>query len=414
MRITVAALCLLFTAARGQDGYEEITDTLKNELQAVNHALYARYQKKFNIQRTNHKYLKSKLASVLQEHIEAQMDYAQEFFELTIVKAKQKKLAYLQITLNKLLRRIHLENSYLIVALAYTLQDLEREQQINSHTMIKYLSRFRKTIVFAETEVVGQIKHKFYSITPADYFWLCPAHDKLVEKNILKGDSVFSKAQAVRSHKNLKECNICFQKTSHENPLVKLRSCGDHKASYCRDCLREHITQSVKEKPVWEIPCPKQNCDGRVRSGEVLHLFSIKDATQFVNDSLEHARSVGKHFLICNEASCRLGVGIRSGSERYFVCPNCETNHCYDCGTKNPYGRNCAEHKNLSGVGDLIDLEVVQFCPNCGNGVVRMSGCQWVRCRCGYLINYLGKFREYGRVNWQTIQQDPSAHIPNQ
>ncbi|XP_074867550.1 ranBP-type and C3HC4-type zinc finger-containing protein 1 [Carettochelys insculpta] len=185
------------------------------------------------------------------------------------------------------------------------------------------------------------------------------------------------------------ECPICFT-TLQPGEGVTLRECLH---SFCRDCLKGTILNSLEP----EVPCPyideKYSCSGQLLEREIKALLSSAEYQHFLDFSVSIAENRSQSSYHCKTADCR-GWCIFEDDVNEFICPVCQKVNCLLCKAIHE-NMNCKEYQDdlrLRAQNDqdarqttemlttMVQKGEAMYCPTCKIVVQKKDGCDWIRC----------------------------------
>ena len=156
---------------------------------------------------------------------------------------------------------------------------------------------------------------------------------------------------------------------------------------FCKPCLRNYMTVTVAAQSgaaVSAIKC--MACDALVATANARACLSEWEAAEFDARAAERDASVA----LQGGASCALrcacgAVGVLMPGDEpadgVLACPGarCDRSYCVKCGDDAHVGAPCppstAEGRLLAALGPDT-----KRCPNCGNGITKLGGCNHVLC----------------------------------
>jgi|SRR5579871_872802 len=406
-------LALLLSTSTHGANHEVVSAALDQELDHAKTDISTnQIGRKFSTRKSRNPQIKGILSRALTSHVCSLIEHAQDFLAKSIARLKRKDLESIENSLQDFKQQLSVRNDYFIVASYDVLEQKRGERRISETQLMKYQARIRKIVVNAKKGIEDAVSTAFYQLVwPIQYIRLQPLHNRLLEQGLIGNDHYYlKKSPHIFPLNKLGICSICFAQATPSNPLITLKKCGNHKPVYCRGCLKDHIAESAKEMPIWDIECPHRQCDKRVLSGEVLDLFDFPEVSQMMKGSLARLQRESKEFFICPNEACVNGFGVRARGEQHFDCLFCGKIYCFDCAMENPIGEDCSLHQDPS-LQFLGGAKVIQPCPACGHGIVRTRGCASVKCRCGNKIIYEGNFHDNGH-QWDRIEQLANAANP--
>ncbi|KAF7248687.1 RanBP-type and C3HC4-type zinc finger-containing protein 1 [Varanus komodoensis] len=185
------------------------------------------------------------------------------------------------------------------------------------------------------------------------------------------------------------ECPICFA-ALEPGEGVTLRECLH---SFCRDCLRGTILNSLEP----EVCCPyideKYSCPGQLLEREIKALLSEDEYQHFLDLGVSIAENRSRYSYHCKTADCR-GWCFYEDDVNIFRCPVCLQDNCLLCQAIH-MNRTCKEYQDdlqLRAQNDQAAQQTMQMllgmvrsgeamhCPTCQIIVQKKEGCDWIRC----------------------------------
>ncbi|XP_065422356.1 ranBP-type and C3HC4-type zinc finger-containing protein 1 isoform X2 [Chrysemys picta bellii] len=185
------------------------------------------------------------------------------------------------------------------------------------------------------------------------------------------------------------ECPICFV-TLQPGKGVTLRECLH---SFCRDCLKGTILNSLEP----EVPCPyideKYSCTGQLLEREIKALLSAAEYQHFLDLGVSIAENRSRSSYHCKTPDCR-GWCIFEDDVNEFACPVCQKVNCLLCKAIHET-MNCKEYQDdlkrqaqddqaARQTTEMLTLMVqrgeAMHCPTCKIVVQKKDGCDWICC----------------------------------
>ncbi|XP_061486838.1 ranBP-type and C3HC4-type zinc finger-containing protein 1 isoform X2 [Rhineura floridana] len=185
------------------------------------------------------------------------------------------------------------------------------------------------------------------------------------------------------------ECPICFV-SLEPGEGVTLRECLH---SFCRDCLRGTILNSLEP----EVRCPyideKYSCPGQLLEREVKALLSKAEYQRFLDLGISVAENRSRSSYHCKTTDCR-GWCFYEDDVNEFPCPVCLKVNCLLCQAIHE-NMNCKEYQDdlqIRGQNDkaaqqttemllsMVEKGEAMHCPTCKIIVQKKDGCDWIRC----------------------------------
>ncbi|XP_070536126.1 ranBP-type and C3HC4-type zinc finger-containing protein 1-like isoform X2 [Ptychodera flava] len=190
---------------------------------------------------------------------------------------------------------------------------------------------------------------------------------------------------------NLEEfdCLICFL-TIERGEGVILRDCLH---SFCRDCLRDHITHN--EEAV--VMCPFQDdvysCHSAMTEREIKALVSAEQFQKYLQRGLHTAENMAADSYHCKTPDCQ-GWCYYDDNNNFFQCPVCHKKNCLTCKAIHE-GLNCKQYQDdlrrraendtaAKQTKEMLEQLVADgeamHCPRCNIILQKKEGCDWLRC----------------------------------
>lgn len=204
-------------------------------------------------------------------------------------------------------------------------------------------------------------------------------------------------------------CPVCFESCPPAQ-LVQLQQCAH---IFCLECLQGWIRAESANSCSGSIKCPlSASCNCSLAHVELKELLSNDEELfrKIDRQALELLSASDSSMYLCPSPDCSYIVSwdAESGGSARTTCPLCFVERCLACGTS-PYheGQSCAEHlqtlrdmqqASSNGCSELeaqeaatrayLERSGMRVCKRCHSGVVKSSGCDKMKCRCGYRFCY--------------------------
>ncbi|KAL3532749.1 hypothetical protein ACH5RR_006270 [Cinchona calisaya] len=190
-------------------------------------------------------------------------------------------------------------------------------------------------------------------------------------------------------------CDICVDQKPM-SALFRIKGCTH---SYCSECMAKYVASRLQDN-VTGINCPVSGCVGRL---EPEYCRSILPAQVFDRwgDALCEALILGSEKFYCPYKDCSsLLIDDRNGAGEditHSECPDCRRLFCAKCRVPWHSEILCAEFQKLNkDERDREDILLMNLaknkkwirCPKCKIYVEKISGCLFIRCRCGFTFCY--------------------------
>ena len=172
---------------------------------------------------------------------------------------------------------------------------------------------------------------------------------------------------------------------------------------FCTDCLQAHVTTCTSEGKTL-IVCPSQ-CGGEVTQAELREVVGLEHFNTIDRKQMEAAVAIDPTLHHCPTPDCS-NIVCWTGEEDGVPlcnCLVCNKKSCLVCGVS-PYhnGMTCDEyiHSNTSmsesdkaaneqAFQQYMQNSNIRVCGRCKNAVVKSSGCNKMKCRCGFRFCYV-------------------------
>lgn len=192
-----------------------------------------------------------------------------------------------------------------------------------------------------------------------------------------------------------KECVICFM----EEECVDL-VCGH---PVCVGGLAMHAKTSVEQNI--SLVCPHGDCDKPIYSPFLAQHNVEKEIVEKV-EQMELRKALDRETVACPFPNCENRFIVDEDVKNVF-CEVCAKFFCKDCKELTHYGVSCDEFRRVKALNDDQAHQMLlkderwkekncRLCPDCGNLVNKISGCDHIRCggdpyanngRIGYRVN---------------------------
>ena len=210
------------------------------------------------------------------------------------------------------------------------------------------------------------------------------------------------------------DCAICMDDANVGEALI-LGGCAH---SFCLECLRGHVTSCMAQGNSL-ISCPS-SCGADVTQAELREIVGMENFAKIDRRALEQAVSIDPSLHHCPTPDC-VNIVCWSGPDDGLPicdCGVCHKKSCLVCG-HSPYhiGNTCEQHRmantsmtdvereeNERAFQEYVRSSNIRTCGRCGNAVVKSSGCNKMKCRCGYRFCF-----ECGVEN-ALCEHTPSSH----
>ncbi|PIA50510.1 hypothetical protein AQUCO_01300920v1 [Aquilegia coerulea] len=181
-------------------------------------------------------------------------------------------------------------------------------------------------------------------------------------------------------------CEVCVEPLSHQKRFRNRKRCSHR--SYCLDCIAYYIEVKIEEYNFSDIKCPGLDCDELLDPLICRSILPVKVFERWC-DVLCEKTILPFQRAYCPYSECSaLILNECGGKIMKTKCPNCKKFLCLKCGIPWHYGYKCNETEQLRDQNDFLLCELMKEkkwrrCPVCNHCVELISGCQFVKCRCG-------------------------------
>lgn len=180
------------------------------------------------------------------------------------------------------------------------------------------------------------------------------------------------------------QCKICLndcpQKKTH-----KLYDCG---CIFCKECLRQYLSISIREGNVLSVACPDSACNkhGEVSKQEIEKLVNHSTYEKYKRLRKRKEVAVDQTKTFCPIPGCEGICDGIPGVAQPVNCSECGYTFCFVCKERYHPDISCKEHRQLisdstSGVRfvDILDGDIKE-CPICQVLIQRDAGCAQMMC----------------------------------
>lgn len=171
---------------------------------------------------------------------------------------------------------------------------------------------------------------------------------------------------------------------------------------FCGPCWNGYLSSKVLDGQVLKLRCPHAHpspCARLLSAEEVRRRLATADMRTRYDRLAELARVAQDPSLRwCTTPNCESVLRGGSASQPHLQCAKCSAELCFRCGQRWHPGVECAAasaaslSQLLSGpaLGSPSHPDQIKSCPNCSMGIVRASGCNFLRCsRCSFEFCWL-------------------------
>jgi len=132
---------------------------------------------------------------------------------------------------------------------------------------------------------------------------------------------------------------------------------------------------------------PLRCCTSILPVGPLLKFVPRKQRATFL-EKFREASTPPPQRVYCPKASCSTFLGETPKCANKLTCPKCKTRVCTKCKNTAHPGNDCEQNTLELQVRELAEKKRWQTCPRCKAIVERISGCNYVVCRCGATFCY--------------------------
>ena len=169
--------------------------------------------------------------------------------------------------------------------------------------------------------------------------------------------------------------------------------------AFCSHCWNGYLSSKVLDGAVISLRCPHANpspCSRVLDAVEVKERLSTP-AMREQYDRLAALARVAQDPTVrwCPTPNCETVLRGGSSSQPHLACTKCHAELCFKCSERWHPGVSCADASAASlshllaaappGADSTSHPDEIKRCPNCSMGIIRASGCNFLRCsRCGF------------------------------
>ena len=197
----------------------------------------------------------------------------------------------------------------------------------------------------------------------------------------------------VRRNTESMECVVCMEDVEPNGAIIL--SCNH---IFCIHCLQRHVEECTNQGTTL-ISCPSQ-CGAEVTQAELRDVVGTEIFNKIDRKALEAVVAIDPSLHHCPTPDCSYIVCWQGPEDGLPLCDCnvCHRKSCLVCGYA-PYhtGLTCEEHrlsnesmsnedhlKNEQQFLEYMKSSNIRVCNRCKNAVVKSSGCNKMKCRCGY------------------------------
>lgn len=201
-----------------------------------------------------------------------------------------------------------------------------------------------------------------------------------------------AKDKEYRDKGDVMDCSICWDST----PTYKVIACNSEKTSHftCFGCINDHAKSCIGDQK-WELLCPDTSgCQASFSRSERKRALSAKtletlDRIQQQSELLQASMADLSRCPFCDFAAICPPIEV----DWEFRCgnPQCERISCRRCDKDTHAPKTCKEAREDQGLDERHAIEearsaaVIKKC-SCGRPIVKLAGCNKVKCYCGRTI----------------------------
>lgn len=187
-------------------------------------------------------------------------------------------------------------------------------------------------------------------------------------------------------------CEICAE-TRAGGDLFRIKGCSH---AYCNDCVTRYVASKLDDN-VTRIDCPVSGCGGVLEPEYCRSILPPEVFDRWGNALCEALISQAERFYCPFRDCSALLIQDEGAVVRESECPYCRRSFCAQCRVPWHAGVECQVFQGLNegerGSDDIMLMKLAEKkhwrrCPNCSFYVQKISGCPFVRCRCGVEFCY--------------------------
>ena len=162
---------------------------------------------------------------------------------------------------------------------------------------------------------------------------------------------------------------------------------------FCRACIVQHITTKLNDK-MPDISCPL--CPKEIKPEDMKSLVTSEAFMDWCEMSfLTHLEGNRDVYYHCPTPDCP-GI-VEKGIFDVVECPSCQKSACIKCYRDHSEFVTCAQYDEWKELNEKsedifegnIAGKVYQMCPGCQRYVVKISGCNQLKCRCNQVFYWM-------------------------
>ncbi|KXT08387.1 hypothetical protein AC579_7305 [Pseudocercospora musae] len=183
-------------------------------------------------------------------------------------------------------------------------------------------------------------------------------------------------------------------------------ACGDEKDffevarvpckhEYCRPCLEDLFSLSMKDETLFP-----PRCDGQEIPLRSVRLFLPSQLAKEFDAKYNELST--KNRTYCHDRACETFIPAQSIENDIAACPRCRKTTCTMCKMPSHSG-DCPEDEALQQLLETTEQQQWQRCPTCKAIVELNTGCNHITCRCGANFCYVcaAPWRTCGCPQWE-------------
>jgi hypothetical protein len=179
------------------------------------------------------------------------------------------------------------------------------------------------------------------------------------------------------------DCQICYD-TIGVGDYLPLDGCGH---MFHPTCIVEHLENEINQRR-FPLLCPFGNCKKEIRDMDLQDRLSPEMYAKYQEFCFNAELSC------CPTPDCKY-VFIWTQEDPHFQCPSCNKHYCLKCRCDWHKDLTCEENKKLTNPDELDKMFETMMkktnfkqCPMCKFWVERETGCDFIKCRCGFAFCY--------------------------
>ncbi|KAI1610547.1 hypothetical protein EDD36DRAFT_328567 [Exophiala viscosa] len=168
-------------------------------------------------------------------------------------------------------------------------------------------------------------------------------------------------------------CKICFCEFPNNEPFST--PCRRCKEPCCYNCLKEDFQHAMNDMTRFPVKC----CSTVVHHEVARGILSAAEL-EIYKSKMDEVNDVNP--LYCPIPTCSTFIPRRmfKADATRVNCHVCQASICLKCKQLAAEDHTCAKDAGREFIIDTFDYRP---CPRCGTGVMRMYGCDHIRCPCG-------------------------------